>query len=394
MTVIEETGPPHAASLLTIDLDAIGANYRLLAERAHPAECAAVVKADAYGLGMAPVARSLARLGCETFFVAHLDEAIALRHVLPQSDMIAIYVLNGLLPGEESVFHAHGLRPVLNDLGQIKRWSLYCSSESDAPHPAAIQLDTGMSRLGLPLSEQAVLFAHPDLVARFQLTLVMSHLACADTPEHPLNQAQQREFSAAIKHFPGTPASLAASSGIFLGPDWRFDMVRPGVCLYGVKPNDSGPNPMAQVIRLQGKILQIHDVDTPRTVGYGASHCIGRPTRIATVAAGYADGLLRILSNRGVAHVGEIALPIIGRVSMDLITLDISQLGGISNLEHARPPLQPGDMVDLIGPHRDVDAIAADAGTIGYEILTSLGARYHRRYIGAPSSPSIAEAQA
>ncbi|MBT5108501.1 MAG: alanine racemase [Rhodospirillaceae bacterium] len=393
MVILEETGPPHAGSLLTIDLDAIGANYRLLAERAHPAECAAVVKADAYGLGVGPVARILARQGCATFFVAHLDEAIELRGILPRVDSAAIYVLNGLLSGEEATFHAHGLRPVLNDLGQIDRWSRYCSAESK-PLPAAIQLDTGMSRLGLPLSEQAVLFAQPDLASRFQLSLVMSHLACADTPEHPLNRTQQREFSTAIQHFPGVPASIAASSGVFLGPDWRFDLVRPGVCLYGVKPNDSGPNPMAQVIRLQGKILQIHDVDTPRTVGYGASHRIGGPTRIATVAAGYADGLLRILSNRGVAHVGEIALPILGRVSMDLITLDLSPLGNATETGGAVTPLQPGDLVDLIGPYRDVDAVAADADTIGYEILTSLGSRYRRRYIGAPSAPSIAEAHA
>jgi alanine racemase len=385
MAILEETGASLAASLLTIDLDAIGANYRQLTALAHPAQCAAVVKADAYGLGVGPVARALAQQGCDTFFVAHLEEGVELRGVLPSS---VIYILNGLLPGEDAVFDAHDLRPVLNDLGQIERWSHYCSSLAEAPLPAAVQVDTGMARLGLPLSEQATLFAQPDLTSGFHLSLVMSHLACADTPEHPLNRAQQCEFSTAIKHFPNTPASLAASSGIFLGPDWRFDMVRPGVCLYGVKPNDLTPNPMSQVIRLQGKILQIHDVDTPRTVGYGATHCIGKPTRIATIAAGYADGFLRFLSNRGAVHVGEIALPIIGRVSMDLITVDIS------NLDGALPPLRAGDFVDLIGPHRDVDAIAADAGTIGYEILTSLGNRYRRRYIGDPALNSTAGAPA
>ena len=376
MAILEETGASLAASLLTIDLDAIGDNYRLLATLAHPAQCAAVVKADAYGLGAKLVAQTLAQQGCDTFFAAHLEEGVELRSVLPSSN---IYVLNGLLPGEEEVFNEHHLRPILNDLGQIERWSQYCSSIADTPLPAAVQMDTGRARLGLPLSEKATLIAQPELMSGFELALVMSHLACADTPEHPMNQAQQFEFSTAIKHFPNTQASLAASSGIFLGPDWRFDMVRPGAGLYGVKPNDLSPNPMSQVINLQGKILQVQNVDTPRTVGYGATHSIGKSTRIATIAVGYADGFLRFLSNLGTAHVGEIALPIIGRVSMDLITVDISKLDG------ATTALRPGDFVDLIGPHQDVDTIAADAGTIGYEILTSLGNRYQRRYIGGPT---------
>jgi len=213
----------------------------------------------------------------------------------------------------------------------------------------------------------------PGRIDGVAAALAMSHLACADTPDHPLNRRQRDDFAAWIARLPRMAASLAASSGIFLGPEWHFDLVRPGVCLYGAAPQAGRPNPMAQVVRLQGKILQIRAVDTPQTVGYGATRRFAGPTRVATVAAGYADGYMRSLGNEGVAHIGEIATPVIGRVSMDLITLDVSNAPGV----------HPGDMVDLIGPHNDLDALAAQAGTIAYEILTSLGRRYRRNYIGA-----------
>ena len=197
------------------------------------------------------------------------------------------------------------------------------------------------------------------------------HLACGDEPDHPLNRQQRDTFAAALARLPAAPASLAASSGIFLGPDYHFDLVRPGVCLYGVNPQPGHPNPMAPVLQLQAKILQIRDVDTPQTVGYGATHRFAGPTRVATVAAGYADGYPRSLSGRGTAHFRDISVPVVGRVSMDLITLDVTRA----------PEARPGEMVDLIGPHHDVDALAAEAGTIGYEILTSLGRRYLRHYV-------------
>ncbi|HBH62277.1 MAG TPA: alanine racemase, partial [Nitrospiraceae bacterium] len=196
-------------------------------------------------------------------------------------------------------------------------------------------------------------------------------LACADEQDHPMNRQQRDAFAAALARLPSAPASLAASSGIFLGPQYHFDMVRPGVCLHGVNPQPGRPNPMAPVVRLQAKILQIRDVDTPQTVGYGATHRCAGPTRLATVAAGYADGYLRSLSGRGTAHFRDMPVPVVGRVSMDLITLDVTQA----------PEARPGDMVDLIGPHHDVDALATEAGTIGYEIMTSLGRRYHRLYL-------------
>ncbi len=365
------SGPPNATTVLTIDLDALAANYRLLKERAAPAHCAAVVKADGYGLGVGPVGRTLHAAGCTRFFVAHLDEAATLREALGGKTVTAeIAVLNGLMPGQESVFRDHGLMPVLNDLGQVAQWSADC--RANGAHPAILHLDTGMCRLGLPPEEQQILFDDPQRLDGLPLRCIMSHLACADTPEHPLNRQQQKDFAAAIKRLPTVDASLAASSGTFLGPDWHFDMVRPGVSLYGVAPTPGEPNPMTPVVKLSGKIIQIRHVDAPQTVGYGATHRFTGPTRVATVAAGYADGYLRSLSGRASASIGGVTVPVVGRVSMDLITLDISNA----------PAAQPGDMIDLIGPDFDVDAAADAAGTIGYEILTSLGRRYQRHYVG------------
>ena len=371
MSSPEISGPAHSTTFLHVDLNALAANYRLLAGRAAPARCAAVVKSDGYGLGAAPVARTLHAAGCETFFVAHLGEAVELRVDLAGSPTTPeIYVLNGLMPNEESVFREHNLFPVLNDLGQIEQWAASC--RADGPHAAAVHFDTGMSRLGLPLDERARLFDEPDRLAGFPTRCVMSHLACADTPDHALNRDQQREFSEIVTRFPDATASLAASSGVFLGPDWHFDMVRPGVSLYGVAPTENQPNPMQQVVGLYGRIIQIRHVDAPRTVGYGATHKFTEPTRVATVAAGYADGYLRSLSGRATAYIGDVAVPLIGRVSMDLTTFDIS----------AVPDAKTGDLIELIGPHIDVDTVAKAAGTIGYEILTSLGNRYRRHHIG------------
>lgn len=367
----EFTGPPHATTTLEVDLNALAANYRLLSARAPTARCAAVVKGDGYGLGVGPVARTLHKAGCEIFFVAHLDEGITLRQELAGATPTPeIFILNGLMPGEDPLFREHGLMPVLNDLGQIEQWATYCRAHE--PHPAAVHLDTGMSRLGLDLDEQATLFEAQDRLDGFPLRCVMSHLACADTPDHPLNRQQRQEFATALTRLPEAPASLSASSGIFLGPDWHFDIVRPGVSLYGVAPTEGKSNPMAQVVGLYGKIIQVRRVDAPRTVGYGATHQFSGPALVATVAIGYADGYLRCLSGRAIAYVGEVAVPLVGRVSMDLLTFDIS----------AAPSAKPGDPIELIGPHVSVDAVAAAAGTIGYEILTGLGSRYRRHYKG------------
>jgi alanine racemase len=358
-----------SASVLTIDLGAVQANYLYLAGLARGAECAAVVKADGYGLGAVRISQALLKAGCRTFFVAHLGEAVELRAALKDA---AIYCFNGLMPGEARSFAEHDIRPVLNDLGQVDEWARFCRETGPAPQ-AALHIDTGMSRLGLTPAEARRLACEPERLNGINLALVVSHLACSDTPEHPLNAEQLETFTALSGALPRARRSLAASSGIFLGAPWHFDMVRPGACLYGISPNAQKPNPMRQVINLQGKILSVRDVDTPQTVGYGATRRFTGPTKLATVAAGYADGYPRSLGNKGSALIGNVTVPVTGRVSMDLITLDISEA------PHARP----GDMVELIGPHHDADALAAEAGTIGYEILTRLGRRYHRRYIEA-----------
>lgn len=360
----DPAGPPHAPSVLTIDLGALKRNYQIIAE---PADCAAVVKADAYGLGIEPVFRALREVGCVTFFVATLDEAVAVRR-LEQGP--TVYYLNGLMPGDAETCRSLSIRPTLNDPGQIERWADYCRSRGEAL-PAAVHIDTGMSRLGLSPDETERLAEQPAPLSDFEFALLLSHLACADDPGHPLNVRQRDDFAAAANALPKADRSLAASSAVFLGAGWHFEMVRAGVSLYGVSPYATEPNPMHQVINLKGKIVQTRAVDTPQTVGYGAAHRFEGPTKVATVAAGYADGYPRSLGNEGVAFIGNIAAPVIGRVSMDLITLDISEI----------PDAKVGDMVDLIGPHNDVDAVAAAAGTIGYELLTRLGHRYQRHYI-------------
>ena len=365
----------RAGVVLTIDLGAIARNYRLLRKRVRGGRCAVVVKANAYGLGVARVAPVLAQAGSRTFFVATLDEGVELRGLLPDAE---VAVLNGLQPGCEAEFAAHNLVPVLNDLGQIERWGAFARArgEPDAViHlDAMIHLDTGMNRLGLPPDEVDRLAAEPERLRGLRLGLVMSHLACAEQRDNPMNAAQRALFIAQRKRLPPAPASFANSSGIFLGPDYHFDLARPGVALYGVNPTPGAPNPMAEVVRLQGKIIQSRDVDRGQTVGYGAAHRIGAPGRIATVAVGYADGYARSLGTRAFAAVGGAKVPVVGRVSMDLITLDVSALSA----DQART----GATVDLIGGACPIDEVAAWSGTIGYEILTSLGHRYARRYVG------------
>ena len=359
----------HAGAVLTIDLNAIVANWRLLKSMLAGAECAAVVKADAYGLGAGRVAPALARAGCKTFFVAHVGEGMALRRVLPEA---VIHVLNGPLPGSESALVEHRLAPVLNSLDDIAAWGNLARARR-VPLVADLHIDTGMARLGLPPIEMETLIREPGRLDGITLAYLMSHLACADEPEHPLNRQQLTDFQRAHEAFAGAKASFANSSGIFLGPEYHFDLARPGVALYGAEPRPGEPNPMAQVVRLQGKILQVRDVDRPQTVGYGATHRVMRRGRVATVGVGYADGYLRSLSNSGSGYMGDTRVPIVGRVSMDLITLDVSDVPDAT--------ARPGALVDLIGPHNPIDSVAAEAGTIGYEILTGLGSRYYRVYL-------------
>jgi alanine racemase len=371
-----------AGAVLTIDLDGIAANWRALQARVAPAECAAVVKADAYGLGVAEVVPALVRAGCRTFFVATIDEGVTIRRLLgpPPSqptratdapEAPVVYILNGLLAGCENDLIDHGLQPVLNSLGEIDAWTAAARRRGHVL-PAAIHIDTGMSRLGLPPDELAIVAAAPDRLEGLQPTAIVSHLACAEEPADPLNRSQLQRFREALTRLPPARASFANSSGIFLGPDYHAQLVRPGVALYGGAPRPDQANPMHPVVRLDGRILQVRTIDEGTSVGYGAAHKSVGQERIATVSVGYGDGFFRSLSNRGTGHVGDRAVPLVGRVSMDLITFDVSKV--------PEGEVRPGMFIELIGPHMPVDAIARDAGTIAYEILTALGARYHRVY--------------
>lgn len=363
-----------AGALLTIDLAAIVDNWRQLKARLGRADCAAVLKADAYGLGGAPVGAALAAAGCRQFFVAHLDEAIALKAQLPADATVS--VLHGPTPGSEPEFVVHGVRPVLNGRAQIDGWRRL-AHRLDRELGAIVQVDTGMARLGLSDAELRGVAADPQALAGVRVELVMSHLACADEPNHPANAAQLERFVAARRLLPAAPASFANSAGIFLGPEFHFDLARPGAALYGLAPVAGAPNPMRPVLRLEGRVIQLREIAAGTPVGYGHAWRSERPARIATVSVGYADGWLRSLGSRGRAWFGDTELPIVGRVSMDTITLDASALPDGA--------LQPGHLVELIGPRQGVDAVAASAGTIGYEILTGLGLRYRRRYLGADS---------
>ena len=364
-----------ASAIVTVDLDAIAANWRLLKSRlASGAECAAVVKADAYGLGARHVAPALRAAGCRSFFVVTLDEGLDLAPVAPGC---SVYVLAPPLAGNEAAIAASGLIPTLNNLGDVAAWSAFARAAGRAL-PAALHADTGMRRLGLAPAEIAVLMREPERMAGLDVGLFLSHLACADEPRHPLNAEQLAAFAAVKARLAAAGvaprASLANSSGIFLGPDYHFDLVRPGAALYGIAPVPGASNPMAQVVRMQAKILQVRDVDAPETVGYGATHRFARPGRIATIAAGYADGYPRSLGNAGTCFVGEHRAAVVGRVSMDLTTIDVT--GIPENL------VRPGMLVDLIGPLNPLDEVATAAGTIGYELLTRLGRRARRVWLG------------
>ena len=358
---------PASQATLEIDLAAVARNWNALRERlAEGSECGAVLKADAYGLGAAEVAQALGKAGCRRFFVAHLGEALALRNIVPSKSRI--FVLNGVLEGEEQGYAADNIVPVLNDPGQVQRWSRHAGKVGRSLL-AAIHVDTGMSRLGMTPAEATALATSRKSMEGVALAYVMSHLARAEEAVET-NREQLAALKALRARWPGIPASLANSSGIFLGEAWHLDLVRPGAALYGINPVPGKPNPQACVATLSASVLQVRDIAPAQTVGYGATWTARAPTRVATIAVGYADGWMRSLSNRGGAHYRGKLLPFIGRVSMDLVTLDAS----------ACPELAPGHRVELLGPNRPVDAVAAEAGTIGYEVLTSLGRRFARMY--------------
>lgn len=364
-------GPSLAAAgaVLTVDLGAVRENYRLLKARLGGARCAGVVKADAYGLGAAMVAPALREEGCDSFFVAHLEEGTKLRSVLGSGP--AIHVLNGLPPGSEAEAAAAGLIAVANSGEQLAAWRA-TARRLGRRLPVAVQADSGMARLGMAPAEVEALASDPEALAGLDLVLVMSHLACADEPDHPANRAQLAEFERLRRLLPAAPASLANSSGIFLGPDWHFDLARPGAALYGINPTPDDDNPMRPVVRLEARVVQTGAIGEGAGIGYGHTAIADGPLRVATISLGYADGWRRRAA--AFAHFNDVRLPFIGRVSMDSIILDVSDLPEGS--------LAAGDMVEMIGPSQTLDEAARYSGTIAYEVLTSLGHRFHRRYIG------------
>jgi alanine racemase len=377
-----------ATGILTVDLDALVANWRKLEKTAVPAECAGMVKADAYGCGIEPVARALASAGCKTFFAATVEEARAARAAVPSAD---IYALNGFFQNTGEAYAKIDCKPVIGDLNELAEWDVFCR-RSGWHGGAAIHIDTGMNRLGLTVTD-----AH-GLIPRINagdhgITLVMSHLASAEQLNNPINARQLTAFREIASLFTGVPASLANSSGIYLGPQFVFDLVRPGAALYGVNPTPEADNPMQPVIELKARIVKIRNVERGETVGYGGTWTARRPTRLAIVSAGYADGYFRAASANDGTRGAEVIVagkrcPVAGRISMDLMAIDITDLP----VNAARR----GHMVTLLGEGITVDELAHHFGTIGYEVLTSLGPRYARVYKsgnaeGSTEAPTAAQ---
>jgi alanine racemase len=357
------------SSRLTIDLDALRANYRTIATRVAPARCGAVVKANAYGLGVAMAAPALYREGCRSFFVAQLCEADPLARAIGPDAVL--FILNGLDPGSEAACARAGFVPVLNSRSQIERWRALARAQGRAL-PAALQIDSGMSRLGLPPTEAVALAGDAAWARDIDLRLLMTHLACADEPDRAANAEQLARFDAVRAHFPAVPLSIANSGGAFLPSAFHHDLVRPGIALYGADP---GPNVegLRAVVKLEARVLQIRTIAAGTGVGYGLEHVAAAPQRLATIAIGYADGWPRSLGGVGAAWHHGVRLPIAGRVSMDSLTIDISALPDDA--------LAEGDFVELLGPSQPAADAALDAGTIAYEILTRLGPRHARAYV-------------
>lgn len=363
-----------ATGTITIDLGQIGANWKALAAKVAPAACGAVVKANAYGLGAERVMAALTRAGCTTFFIATPDEAEAARKFAPGAE---IYALDGLVGSSAAVFVRLGVKPVLSTLDDVVAWSALCRARGEKLS-AALHIDTGLNRLGLPARDVRHLAADPTMMAGIVLDLVMSHLASADNPRDPKNRDQLLAFETLSALFPGVPRSLAASDGLMLGAAYHFDLVRPGYALYGGQASQMAPAPVKPAVTVAARILAVADVAPGETVGYSATWRAKRPSRIATIAAGYADGIPRSASapdGRPGGHVmitGHLA-PMVGRVSMDLITVDVTDL--------PEGAAMPGEFAKLICEELSIEEAGFAAGTIGYEILTRLGPRFPRLYL-------------
>lgn len=353
---------------MTIDLTALRENYRRLRARAGGAAVAGVVKADSYGLGMAEIVSALETEECPFYCIATPDEALALRALTDKP----ILMMGGLWPGAERDFAVHHITPALNSLAEIARWHTEAQRQG-RPLPAFIHFDTGMNRLGLATDETARLLADLSALDGLEIKGVMSHFACADEVGSPLTAQQFERFQAIAAHFPHAPQSLANSAGLFADPAYALDLVRPGIALYGGNPAPGAANPMQPVVRLDVPLLQIKTGHRGESVGYGASYVLERDTVIGTVALGYADGFFRSAGNKATLYYQGRPCPVIGRISMDLVTIDLGD---------GSAPV--GDRVEILGPYQDIDALAASTGTLGYEILTALGkGRFEKVYCDA-----------
>jgi len=359
---------------LTVDLGALAKNWRALDKVSAGALTASVVKADAYGTGIEMASKALYAAGARFFFVATPDEGIAVRTTLPDAH---IFVLGGLYPGAANLYIRQSLMPVIGSMDMLEEWLGKCVERNEA-YPSAFHFDTGMNRLGFRLNE-AVLVRERIERLGYAPQMVMSHLACSDIPNHEKNRTQLALFGSVLNQFPGIPASLANSAGMMTGRDYHFQMVRPGIALYGGRAVNGRKNPMANVVTLHVPVLQVKEARTGESVGYGASYSLSRDSRLAILGHGYADGFFRSLSATNQRPGGKVFLrgklcPIVGKISMDLSIVDITELG--PNLP------KPGEGAEVIGPNISVDDQADAAGTIGYELLTALKGRYTRNYVG------------
>ncbi|MGF7158197.1 alanine racemase [Bartonella heixiaziensis] len=358
-----------STAVATINVSAIVANYTTLAKRVAPIECSAVVKANAYGLGVNKIAPALYQAGCRTFFVAKIEEALHLKTILPTN--IMIIVLNGLPHNTEELIAEAGIIPVLNSWNALEDWQKLCQKK-DKRFPAIVQIDTNMNRLGLDKKEVQKLIKQPTIFEAAEIKYILSHLANGEDKTHSSNYTQLATLKTILAQLPACKVSFANSGGIFLGTDFYFDLVRPGIALYGIDPREKHPTPLKPVLKLEAQVIQSRFIEAGFPVGYGGTFTTRRPSTLITISIGYADGLPRILSNKGAVYFNGKKLPIVGRISMDSTVVDATDLD--------KKP-QRGDWVEFIGPHQTLEKVSIDANTIPNEILTSLGSRYKRIYI-------------
>lgn len=374
--VLHKLLPASAYSALVVNLSTAADNYRVLRAAAGKAECSAVLKADGYGLGAAALAGRLYEEGCRKFFVAYTDEGIALRQSFIKRGLNPeIYVLNGFFPGAESLFAEYRLIPTITALEQLHRWRKFAEIR-DYEMGIALHVDTGMSRTGLPAKEIITLAQNPQLLSGVKLRMILSQLSYSYNENLTFSTQQKQRFDQALGMLPAAPASFAKSGAIFLGKNYHYDIVRPGIGLHGINPTSEIDNPVVPTASLWARIYQVQDIVGGQSVGYAETFIAASPRRIATLALGYADGFPWNMANKGFVAIGDYKAPIIGRISMDLVTIDVTEVP-----EHL---VHPGGWVEVIGRHLSIQQISGMVGTSPYEVQLNLGARFQRFYIDHP----------